>query len=84
MVEEHEHLIPKDKTLGWGPVRIIGIFSHGILNGYTVIKTKKHSTALVMARDGVLHGPCLIYGIQYLLEEVSKTSFSIRVNCIVS
>ena len=64
VVEENEHLIPKDNALGWVPVRIIGIFSHGVLRGYTVIKTKKHSTTLVMTRDGVLHGPCVIYGIQ--------------------
>ena len=69
--EEHHHLIPKDKALNWVPIRIMGIFTHGVLNDYAFIKTKKSSYASMMVQGGALHGACIIYGIQYLLEEVS-------------
>ena len=36
VVPEHQSLIPRDKTLGWSPIRIMGNFRHGELNGFVL------------------------------------------------
>ena len=72
VVEKYRHLIPKDNTLGWSPIRIIGMFSHGDLNGLTVVETNVSTYAWMTVNHCILHGPAIIYGISHILEPVSK------------
>ena len=71
IVKEHQHLTPKDKTLNWVPERIVGIFIHGVLSGNVLIETSSKAHAWMVAQNGILHGPAVLNGIQYLLETVS-------------
>ena len=68
---EHQPLIPRDATLGWSPIRIIGHFIKGELNGVVLLKTNVSTSVWAAARHGILHGPCVISGISYIIEQVS-------------
>ena len=71
VVKEHIQFIPKDKTLNWTPVEFGGMFIHGNLNGIVAVQTNTSSYGWMTAKNGILHGPCAIYGIHHLLEPVS-------------
>ena len=73
IIQEHWKHIPNDITLRWAPIRIIGIFVHGELNGFTRIDTNVATQAWVTVKNGVIHGPSVIYGISHIMEPVSKT-----------
>ena len=81
VVNKYRHLIPKDNTLGWSPVRIVGRFSHGDLNGYTLVETNVSTYAWVTVNTGILHGPSILYGISHILEPVSKFNYE-RIFCM--
>ena len=55
IVEKYRSLIPKDNTLGWSPIRIVGMFSHGELNGYVSVETNYSTFACLTVKNGVLH-----------------------------
>ena len=74
VVKKYRHLIPKDNTLNWSPTKIVGMFSHGELNGYTFVETNVSTHAWLTIKNGVLHGPSIIYGIPHILEPVSKNT----------
>ena len=74
VVKKYHPLIPKDNTLGWSPTKIVGMFSHGELNGYTFVETNVSTHAWVTVKKGILHGPSIIYGISHILEPVSKNT----------
>ena len=63
----HQQYVPKDETLGWAPTRIAGHFSDGVLNGIALITTNISTDVWATVKNGVLHGPCVIYGISYIL-----------------
>ena len=68
----HQKLIPRDKALGWSPIKIIGNFNHGDLNGFVLLKTNASTSVWATVKHGILHGPCVISGISYILEQVSQ------------
>ena len=68
----HQKLIPRDKALGWSPIEIIGNFNHGELNGFVLLKTNASTSVWATVKHGILHGPCVISGISYILEQVSQ------------
>ena len=67
--EQQQH-VPKEKTLGWGIISIAGKFSHGVLNGLTLIKTNVSTEVWATVKNGILHGPCVVYGISYIIDPV--------------
>ena len=69
---EHNQFVPKDHSLGWVPTRIVGKFDHGDLNGFTYIETNVSNVIWAMVRHGILHGPCVISAISYVIEQVSS------------
>ena len=71
----HQQLIPRDKALGWTPIRIIGNFIHGELNGIVLLKTNVSTSVWATVKNGILHGPCVISGISYIIEQVSQKLF---------
>ena len=68
---DHQQYVPKDETLGWSPTRIAGHFSNGVLNGIALITTNTSTDVWATLKNGILHGPCVIYGISYILDTVS-------------
>ena len=68
---EHQKYIPKDTTLGWVPIRIAGKFTHGYLSGYVMVQTSVSSFVWVSVKNGIMHGPCVVYGIANLIDLVS-------------
>ena len=70
-----KHMIPKATPLGWAPRRITGFFRHGILNGIASIATNRSNLVWGTVKEGVLHGPTLSYGINFIMEHVSKPKF---------
>ena len=75
VLKEFQSLIPPDVTLGWVPIRIMGMFDHGTLNGMSYIETNASTKVSAMVKDGILHGPFVSYGISFILETVSMASF---------
>ena len=71
IASEYQTLVPRDKTLGWAPTRIIGKFYHGVLTGISYLQTNVTTFVYAMTKKGILHGPCVIRGISYLIEPVS-------------
>ena len=71
IASENQHLVPRDKALGWSPTRIIGHFDHGSLNGFAFLQTNLTTFVWAMTKNGILHGPCLIWRISYIIEPVS-------------
>ena len=71
VIDQHKLFIPKVKALGWRPVRIIGFFHHGTLNGFTSMTTDRNNLVWGIVRHGVLHGPTITFGINFIMEEVS-------------
>ena len=69
---ENQHLVPRDKALGWSPTRIIGHFHHGSLNGFAFLQTNLTTFVWAMTKNGILHGPCIIWRISYMIEPVSS------------
>ena len=78
VIVEDKHRIPKATSLGWAPRRITGFFRHGILNGIAGISTNRSNLVWATVRDGVLHGPTLSYGINFIMEHVSKSKFHFK------
>ena len=70
---EQQKFVPRDNTLGWSPTRIIGHFQHGILNGFILLQTNVSTFVWAMIKKGIMHGPCVISGISYIIEPVSFT-----------
>ena len=70
-----KHRIPKATSLGWAPRRIAGFFQHGILNGFAGISTNRSNLVWGTVKDGVLHGPTLSFGINFIMDHVSKFKF---------
>ena len=70
VIENQKHLIPKVTSLGWAPRRINGFFHHGILNGITGIATNRSNVIWAIVNDGILHGPTVTFGINFIMEEV--------------
>ena len=68
---EYQKLVPRDSTLGWSPTRIIGNFDHGNLNGFAFLQTNVSTFVWAMMKNGIMHGPCVIWGISYIIEPVS-------------
>ena len=71
VVLEYQQYVPGDKSLGWYPTQISGNFERGVLNGLALVKTNVSTTVWAMLRDGILHGPCVVYGISYIIGTVS-------------
>lgn len=72
--------IPKEKILNWVPRRIVGRFSHGLLNGSVMIQTNSSSFVWTVVNNGVLHGPCIISTIKYTLDTVS-INYLLSIGC---
>ena len=70
VIEDHKHMIPKANSLGWAPRRINGFFHHGVLNGITGIATNRSNLVWATVKDGILHGPTVTFGINFIMEEV--------------
>ena len=68
-----KHRIPKATSLGWAPRRITGFFRHGLLNGVASISSNRSNLVWATVKDGVLHGPTLTYGINFIMEHVSNS-----------
>ena len=73
VASEHQKFVPRDKTLGWSPTRIIGNFHHGNLNGFAFLETNVSTSVWAMVKNGIMHGPCVIWGISYIIEPVRLT-----------
>ena len=73
IASEHRKIVPSDKTLGWSPTRILGYFDHGSLNGFTFLETNVKTYVWAMVKNGIMHGPCVIWGISYIIEPVRFT-----------
>ena len=71
VIDQHKLFIPKVKAIGWAPVRIVGFFHHGTLNGITLMTTDRNNLVWGVVRHGVLHGPTITFGINFIMEEVS-------------
>ena len=69
---EDQNLVPRDKTLSWSPTRIIGRFDHGLLNGLAFLHTNIGTFVWAITKNGILHGPCVIWRISYVIEPVSN------------
>ena len=72
VIDSHKHLVPKANTMGWVPHRIIGFYNHGKLNGIISIATDRSNIIWATVRNGILHGPTITIGINFIMEEVSK------------
>ena len=70
VVGKHKHLIPIGNTMGWRPRRIVGFYNHGTLNGFTSIATDRSNLVWVVVKDGILHGPTITIGVNFIMEEV--------------
>ena len=67
---EGQQYLPKDKTLGWVPISIAGSFEHGVLNGLVLIATNVSTNVWATVKSGILHGPCVVSGISYIMDVV--------------
>ena len=73
VVSEEQQYVPRNRPLNWSPIRIAGKFENGVLNGLAFITTNVSTYVWAMVKDGVLHGPCVIYGISYIIDPVRST-----------
>ena len=71
VIPQHKLFVPKIKAIGWAPVRIVGFFHHGTLNGITSMTTDRNNIVWAVVRHGVLHGPTITFGINFIMEDVS-------------
>ena len=67
VLKEDYNLVPRDKTLGWPIHKVIGHFVHGKLNGITMVKTNTMSSGWLTVKNGILHGPVVLYGLHPIL-----------------
>ena len=70
VASEERQYVQRDKSLNWYPISIAGKFEHGVLNGISLITTNVSTQVWAMVRHGILHGPCVIYGISYIIDPV--------------
>ena len=60
----------------WKPINIVGRFSHGKLQGKSLIGMSQHSLLFANFKDGVIHGPVFAFGVvPHYIDELVKRGF---------
>ena len=70
IISKEQQYVPRNKPLRWYPTRVAAKFDHGVLNGLAFITTNVLTYVWAMVKNGILHGPCVVYGVSYIIEPV--------------